>query len=502
MIPLGFVLMDPQLIEELAKHDKRVRWAEAFDRIGRNVIPPPADLVSLQQLYGMYADGVHPFVIKAAPFGAPVRGGQVCMIRRGAGGAMPAYPPSFMPVPQNSATVGQGLVNPVLAHLLSTRTQPTFSGDPGDWERFSPEWVRYEAILRQGQGEDVPDAVMLAIFRLSLDVASVNKLDAALRENPQLTFKAFWDDLVREFSYDPTGHYRREWSKVVLHISGRDMTLSEWRNYWSALELAGGRIDDLSEREKWERLMHDLPGYMRVKVFNENARRMRDSHWLKVAKPIPLTKDELIDVYGRCADLVVKVEETVTEFLVNCGSSAARDVVLGMNGWDPLGDGCPLVFQQHNRRMTSKEVNKWVTDELRVQQELQSYAPVVQSRVNAVVDQPQRPPQAAQNAAQAHSGPSGGGWRPNYGRDRYRSNNYRDNYNNRRGDYRNRTLEAERPEVIGARSQAPAAATGVVSNAPQVQHSKPRESFLWVSVGPAVGLIGLRSMIIALINTR
>ena len=161
----------------------------------------------------MYADGVHPFLIRANPAEMGSLGHRVLAVHRGGPN------PGMVPPPlQNPNPLGMGVVNPVILNLLTGRAQPMFSGVPGDFEKFSQERARYDAILQQAQGAGMSDFMRLHVLRLSLDPPSTNKLDAASRANSNLTFKAFWDGLVREFSHEPASYHRQKWAKVTMKM--------------------------------------------------------------------------------------------------------------------------------------------------------------------------------------------------------------------------------------------------------------------------------------------
>ena len=143
-------------------------------------------------------------------------------------------------------------------NILGNRPQPVFAGEIADWERFSREWLLYESILRQTQTAEIPDHLMFIIFRRSLDKASLDKLDATLVTNPHTSFVEFWQGLAKEFTRDPSGHYRREWQKIGLK-GVRELTAQNWRAYRSAFELALSRVEDATEREIEEKIMAELP---------------------------------------------------------------------------------------------------------------------------------------------------------------------------------------------------------------------------------------------------
>ena len=345
--------------------DPGVRWVNAFLSIRRSAIPPPAEMARLQRTYGMYMDGKNPYPCDSDSQGPQThpRVPTVNMIRRD---------PSIgrrMGDEAEHPNRGPGPLGPLLMNILGSQPPPEFSGNMADWERFSQEWAFYESVLQQTQPAGFPDGILLIIFRRSLDETSRQKLDAAMRLNPRLTFTQFWDTLVTEFARDPSAYHRKEWLKVSLNKKS-ELNPQTWRTFRCAFELALSRVEDATEREVEERLLGELPPYWRDRIIMESADRARGTYWVRVLKPAPVQGAELEAVLAQILlrDQITMKERRL-EYWVDCGSAEGQRLMMQGDGWNPFGN-CTLNVRPTTRKMDHQEIFEWVEEQLQMCQSL------------------------------------------------------------------------------------------------------------------------------------
>ncbi len=88
-------------------------------------------------------------------------------------------------------------------------------------------------------------------------MATQNRLRAMLRLHLDLSYAKFWQTIDREFTRDHEGARRRDW-EAVKPPKGH-LTLTGWRTYRTAFEMALSLVVKYSEREVEEKVLQDLP---------------------------------------------------------------------------------------------------------------------------------------------------------------------------------------------------------------------------------------------------
>ncbi len=71
------------------------------------------------------------------------------------------------------------------------------------------------------------------------------------------------------------------------------LTLSEWRTYRTAFEMAFSLLVKYSEREVEEKVLQGLSEAWHDRLAKHSAKRADEKHWVKVMRPCPLGKGEL-----------------------------------------------------------------------------------------------------------------------------------------------------------------------------------------------------------------
>ena len=92
-----------------------------------------------------------------------------------------------------------------------------------------------------------------------MDPTSLADFQARYEANNDLTFAEFWEAIDKDFGRDASGQNKAAWRKVKLQISGKRLTLAEWRAFQSQFNLKKGRVDDRTEQDEYELIMAPLP---------------------------------------------------------------------------------------------------------------------------------------------------------------------------------------------------------------------------------------------------
>jgi hypothetical protein len=218
----------------------------------------------------------------------------------------------------------------LLLNLLASRSAPKFSGEEADWEMFAHDWGAYLAILREAEGEEIPDVFLFEVLRGCVDSATQTMLKALRQKDPAITFTKAWQHLERKHTHDQVGTRRREWERIAL--KGGDLTVISWRNYQSSFELAWARAEGISEREAEDKILRDLPFDWRERLTKECGRRAQDHSWVRIAKPAPFAMTQLVEIIQMASDTRgLALEERQTEVLIRCPTEAAQEKVLELD---------------------------------------------------------------------------------------------------------------------------------------------------------------------------
>ena len=226
-----------------------------------------------------------------------------------------------------------GGMSPLLMSILAFRALTNFSGEDIDWENFSRDWQVYEAMLEQSWGGKVPDLFMFEILYHSLDRSMQDKLRSSRIQNPTLTYHDFWESMEKIFVKDQSQIRRNDWRRVSLP-RGNELSSQIWRAYQNAFELAVSRIEDITEQEIEAKIIQDLPSIWRDPLVKAIVSRAQNEFWVRVAKPSPLTKQELEPILSEMLGTPgVKVEEHKLAFLVDCQSQVGQDLFRSIDSW-------------------------------------------------------------------------------------------------------------------------------------------------------------------------
>ena len=289
----------------------------------------------------------------------------------------------FVPEPAPSERGGGGVQagTSFLAQIMAQHALPKFSGRDVDWEAFTEEWHVFEEMIRHETG-DVSDYLLLKVLSNCLDAAGQNLLMTRMRQNPRLSFREFWKEIGQFFARDMPALRRREWQNIRLYSAG-ELSLQEWRTFQTAFELATSRVEDLTDIEIETRLKAELPTTWRVRLERETSRRAKNAHWVKFLKPCAFLLGELETAVSEVLDGAnVHVEEYPQYFLVDCKTEASQETVLELDGC--RDDGFTLQVRKTFRHLSWREIFKWVTQELRIAEEVGQYDPL--PRVQTVHD--------------------------------------------------------------------------------------------------------------------
>ena len=327
----------------------------------------PVEMVRLNQAYGMYPDGVH-------PFGPPV-GGRKDIVRE----RKIQMVPRMMGVPPVEGAV----LSDMWISAVGTQRPEPFSGREADWEAFTERWGRYARTLQHSQAGAVADHMWFQVLEPCLDEVGRNLMSMRLKQEPTLKFAKFWRELERIYVGDRQAHRRAEWLRVSLG-GAQQLTADQFRIFTSQFQMRRARMDEPPTEEETEsRLMAELPQFWRDRVFHENAKRARNTCWVKVMKPLPIEEKKLLRLLKvSIKSGPVKVEEGSGHMFVDCRTPEDLESVLGMDGYKfPAGK---LSVKRATRRLSWEEIIHLVSTDLRVQGELQ-WTPV-EAKVQAVYE--------------------------------------------------------------------------------------------------------------------
>lgn len=254
--------------------------------------------------------------------------------------------------------------------VLNTMEAPRFSGHDCDWEPFAKAWGRYIQMLREANGEDLPDSWLFQMLEKSLDETSQLGLRAVREQGSHVGFQEFWRELERTYGRDTAEKHRRTWEQLSLtHVT--NLTVYEWRNFYANFQFVKGQVGDVTEEESQRRFLQAMPFDHQEKVQLENLKRAKKQHWVRVRKPCPLRVSELEEWATEFMDMArrPRVDDSPGAYFLECGSEYARDAILDCNGLTIRGMTLDIVAEC--RRMSCEEMYHWVLDKLRVQEELQ-----------------------------------------------------------------------------------------------------------------------------------
>ena len=166
----------------------------------------------------------------------------------------------------------------------------------------------------------------------------LEQLRASREKNPQLTYLEFWKELEHIYDRDLPDRHRREWEALsIRHLP--QITLRDLRSFQAKFDKILARVGPLTDSEVAAKFLVAMPPETQQKIYTEDMRRQRNRFWVRISKPCPLTRRELMDWVSDLAEESPKIEEGDLEFFVDCKSEPARDKLLACHGVDI--DGTP-----------------------------------------------------------------------------------------------------------------------------------------------------------------
>ena len=116
--------------------------------------------------------------------------------------------------------------------------------------------------------------------------------------------------------------------------------------------------------------MAKLPPLWRERVDSENRRKARGAFWVRVLKPSPLTRDELVAMFSvMLSKPEVRIEEQRLDYLIDCHNEAGQTYALLVDGWNPIGTGS-ITIRPTIRKLTWREIFQWIDEELQISKNL------------------------------------------------------------------------------------------------------------------------------------
>jgi len=229
-----------------------------------------------------------------------------------------------------------------------------------------------------------------------------------MEQNADLTFQEFFAELQKLYDRDSVAQQRMAWQAVKLP-SG-ELTLYKWLDFLLEFQLKKSRVDDRTPQEEHKLLMDNLPTFWTRKVFEEEVKRRRGSHLVRMTNAPPKSPTDLQkDLQNALGCQVSRVEAVNNGFVIHCPTESIQQLVLGMQGWSL--DGQTIKVSRMEATMSVEEIGAFITEKLEIDHAVQvskQQQGLVTKEVQEVSSKPNSP---EQDPPPPHGGRGTGGGR-------------------------------------------------------------------------------------------
>ena len=319
-------------------------------------------------------------------------------------GFQPPAPPSSkfsgcdaqVQVVQGSSIAAQPLqwfIHPLLQSVSGPRPMLTKKYE-GGWKSFEKGWnQRLEFLLACNKGVVPPDTLLLRDLQQCLNSADQTLLEFRREQNADLTFHEFFAELQKLYDRDSVAQQRMAWQAVKLP-SG-ELTLYKWLDFLREFQLKKARVDDMTPQEEHTLLMDNLPMSWTRKVMEEEVKRRKGSHLVRMTNAPPKSSMLLQhDLQNALGCQVSRVDTVSNGFVTHCPTESIQQLVLGMQGWTL--DGQKIKVSRMEANMSVDDIGAFITEKLEIEhavQEVNKQHVLATKEVQEISSKPKSPKQ-------------------------------------------------------------------------------------------------------------